>query len=261
MVHRDASLLCVHLSGSHLLTDCCCFLRGCQDNASKLLLALMESRHDSENAERILFNLRPRELVRAPILYNWVLKLRIKAAVNNLCSIHNVCVCVCAQVEVIKKAYNQESEEGEGEVSPREVGHNIYILAQQVTSTQAPHWLTGGLTLSSENEFQKYKPTVLFVCSQLARHNKILQNLLKPPKKSKEGDEGISSMVNPPSIHPSIHQPIHPSILQHLLTFCCFSVCSWTWTTVLCPRCWSLQLQLLWWSRTHWSTTTCWPHR
>lgn len=35
-----------------------------QDNASKLLLALMESRHDSENAERILFNLRPRELVR-----------------------------------------------------------------------------------------------------------------------------------------------------------------------------------------------------
>lgn len=43
------------------------------------------------------------------------------------------------QVEIIKKAYNQESEEGEegeeeeDEVSPREVGHNIYILAQQVT--------------------------------------------------------------------------------------------------------------------------------
>ncbi|CAK6983751.1 inositol 1%2C4,5-trisphosphate receptor type 3 [Scomber scombrus] len=63
-----------------------------KDNASKLLLALMESRHDSENAERILFNLRPREL--------------------------------------------------------------------------------------------------------LARHNKILQNLLKTQKKSKEGDEGISSMLN-----------------------------------------------------------------
>ncbi|XP_041801831.1 inositol 1,4,5-trisphosphate receptor type 3 isoform X2 [Chelmon rostratus] len=97
-----------------------------KDNASKLLLALMESRHDSENAERILFNLRPRELV-----------------------------------EVIKKAYQQESECEEVEVSPREVGHNIYILAQQ-----------------------------------LARHNKVLQNLLKPPKKSKEGDEGISSMLN-----------------------------------------------------------------
>ncbi|XP_070766937.1 inositol 1,4,5-trisphosphate-gated calcium channel ITPR3 [Enoplosus armatus] len=97
-----------------------------KDNASKLLLALMESRHDSENAERILFNLRPRELV-----------------------------------EVIKKAYQQESECEDVEVSPREVGHNIYILAQQ-----------------------------------LARHNKVLQNLLKSPKNSKEGEEGISSMLN-----------------------------------------------------------------
>uniref|UniRef100_H3CDP2 Inositol 1,4,5-trisphosphate receptor n=1 Tax=Tetraodon nigroviridis TaxID=99883 RepID=H3CDP2_TETNG len=98
-----------------------------KDNASKLLLALMESRHDSENAERIMINLRPRELV-----------------------------------EIIKKAYSQESEDSEeDEVSPREVGHNIYILAQQ-----------------------------------LARHNKVLQNLLKPPKKSLEGEEGISSMLN-----------------------------------------------------------------
>uniref|UniRef100_A0A4W4FT30 Inositol 1,4,5-trisphosphate receptor n=1 Tax=Electrophorus electricus TaxID=8005 RepID=A0A4W4FT30_ELEEL len=87
-----------------------------KDNASKLLLALMESRHDSENAERILINLRPRELV-----------------------------------EVIKKAYLQENECEEAEVSPREVGHNIYILALQ-----------------------------------LARHNKILLNLLKPPKRTKE---------------------------------------------------------------------------
>ncbi|XP_040008243.1 inositol 1,4,5-trisphosphate receptor type 3 isoform X4 [Xiphias gladius] len=97
-----------------------------KDNASKLLLALMESRHDSENAERILFNLRPRELV-----------------------------------DVIKRAYHQDSEYEGVEVSPREVGHNIYILAQQ-----------------------------------LARHNKVLQNLLKPPKKSKEGEEGISCMLN-----------------------------------------------------------------
>ncbi|XP_023812775.1 inositol 1,4,5-trisphosphate receptor type 3 isoform X2 [Oryzias latipes] len=97
-----------------------------KDNASKLLLALMESRHDNENAERILFNLRPQELV-----------------------------------EVIKKAYNQDIECEEMEVSPLEVGHNIYILAQQ-----------------------------------LARHNKVLQNLLKPPKKNVEGEEGISSMLN-----------------------------------------------------------------
>ncbi|MGH0141198.1 UNVERIFIED_CONTAM: hypothetical protein FKN15_010726 [Acipenser sinensis] len=96
-----------------------------QDNASKLLLALMESRHDSENAERILFNLRPQELV-----------------------------------DVIKKAYRQEEECEDSEVSPKEVGHNIYILAVQ-----------------------------------LSRHNKQLQQLLKPQKRTKEGEEGISSML------------------------------------------------------------------
>ncbi|MGH0161593.1 UNVERIFIED_CONTAM: hypothetical protein FKN15_041257 [Acipenser sinensis] len=96
-----------------------------KDNASKLLLALMESRHDSENAERILFNLRPQELV-----------------------------------DVIKKAYRQEEECEDSEVSPKEVGHNIYILAVQ-----------------------------------LSRHNKQLQQLLKPQKRTKEGEEGISSML------------------------------------------------------------------
>ncbi|XP_036075147.1 inositol 1,4,5-trisphosphate receptor type 1 isoform X6 [Rousettus aegyptiacus] len=75
-----------------------------KNNASKLLLAIMESRHDSENAERILYNMRPKELV-----------------------------------EVIKKAYMQgevEFEDGEngeeGAASPRNVGHNIYILAHQI---------------------------------------------------------------------------------------------------------------------------------
>ncbi|KAF7646937.1 hypothetical protein LDENG_00180360, partial [Lucifuga dentata] len=33
-----------------------------KNNASKLLLAIMESRHDNENAERILYNMRPKEL-------------------------------------------------------------------------------------------------------------------------------------------------------------------------------------------------------
>uniref|UniRef100_A0A670ZYN7 Inositol 1,4,5-trisphosphate receptor n=1 Tax=Pseudonaja textilis TaxID=8673 RepID=A0A670ZYN7_PSETE len=60
-----------------------------KDNASKLLLALMESRHDSENAERILISLRPQELV-----------------------------------DVIKKAYLEEEECENSEVSPRE----IYLL-------------------------------------------------------------------------------------------------------------------------------------
>ncbi|XP_061583880.1 inositol 1,4,5-trisphosphate receptor type 1-like isoform X4 [Cololabis saira] len=104
-----------------------------KNNASKLLLAIMESRHDSENAERILYNMRPKELV-----------------------------------EVIKKAYMQgeievEEPQGEGEeeeeehsASPRNVGHNIYILAHQ-----------------------------------LARHNKELQELLKPGGTYGEGDEAL----------------------------------------------------------------------
>uniref|UniRef100_A0A4W3IX07 Inositol 1,4,5-trisphosphate receptor n=1 Tax=Callorhinchus milii TaxID=7868 RepID=A0A4W3IX07_CALMI len=99
-----------------------------KNNASKLLLAIMESRHDSENAERILYNMRPKELV-----------------------------------EVIKKAYLQgeveyeEVENGEDcAASPRNVGHNIYILAHQ-----------------------------------LARHNKELQQMLKPGTQMGEGDEAL----------------------------------------------------------------------
>nr|BAA14399.1 inositol 1,4,5-trisphosphate receptor [Drosophila melanogaster] len=95
-----------------------------KNNASKLLLAIMESRGDSENAERILYNMNPKQLV-----------------------------------EVACKAYHQEelideqddgdepdagSDDDDATVSPREVGHNIYIL-----------------------------------CHQLAQHNKELAGLLK----------------------------------------------------------------------------------
>lgn len=102
-----------------------------KNNASKLLLAIMESRGDSENAERILFNMSPRQLV-----------------------------------EVACNAYHQDEDEDDDEeddedgggdgrgaggagdgvgVSPKEVGHNIYIL-----------------------------------CHQLAQHNRDLAGLLKP---------------------------------------------------------------------------------
>uniref|UniRef100_A0A8C7VPL0 Inositol 1,4,5-trisphosphate receptor n=1 Tax=Oncorhynchus mykiss TaxID=8022 RepID=A0A8C7VPL0_ONCMY len=67
-----------------------------KNNASKLLLAIMESRHDSENAERILYNMRPKELVSG--------------------------------------IYSIGYEDGEEEhaASPQNVGHNIYILAHQL---------------------------------------------------------------------------------------------------------------------------------
>ncbi|XP_075754910.1 inositol 1,4,5-trisphosphate-gated calcium channel ITPR2 isoform X1 [Pelodiscus sinensis] len=103
-----------------------------KNNASKLLLAIMESRHDSENAERILFNMRPRELV-----------------------------------DVMKNAYNQaleceEQEENGDNISPKDVGHNIYILAHQ-----------------------------------LARHNKTLQQMLKPGSDPDDGgDEALKYYAN-----------------------------------------------------------------
>lgn len=92
-----------------------------KNNASKLLLAIMESRGDSENAERILYNMNPKQLV-----------------------------------EVACKAFHQDSLDDDDTdddlsgsiddgVSPKEVGHNIYIL-----------------------------------CHQLAQHNKELAVLLKP---------------------------------------------------------------------------------
>ncbi|XP_053261118.1 inositol 1,4,5-trisphosphate receptor type 2 isoform X8 [Podarcis raffonei] len=103
-----------------------------KNNASKLLLAIMESRHDSENAERILFNMRPRELV-----------------------------------DVMKNAYSQglesehDEENGGDGISPKDVGHNIYILAHQ-----------------------------------LARHNKILQHMLKPGSDPEEGDDALKHYAN-----------------------------------------------------------------
>lgn len=42
-----------------------------KNNASKLLLAIMESRGDSENAERILYNMNPKQLV--IIIINFIL--------------------------------------------------------------------------------------------------------------------------------------------------------------------------------------------
>uniref|UniRef100_A0A8C1ZMY4 Inositol 1,4,5-trisphosphate receptor n=1 Tax=Cyprinus carpio TaxID=7962 RepID=A0A8C1ZMY4_CYPCA len=78
-----------------------------KNNASKLLLAIMESRHDSENAERILYNMRPKELVSLLVIIT-----------------------------------DEEQENGEDHAaSPRNVGHNIYILAHQVHTHTLTHTL------------------------------------------------------------------------------------------------------------------------
>uniref|UniRef100_UPI00398F64F4 inositol 1,4,5-trisphosphate-gated calcium channel ITPR2 isoform X2 n=1 Tax=Pristiophorus japonicus TaxID=55135 RepID=UPI00398F64F4 len=103
-----------------------------KNNASKLLLSIMESRHDSENAERILYNMRPKELV-----------------------------------DVIKNAYSQDEEIDDDEnleehISPKDVGHNIYILAHQ-----------------------------------LSQHNKLLQQKLNPGSDPQdEGSEALTHFAN-----------------------------------------------------------------
>ena len=104
-----------------------------KNNASKLLLAIMESRGDSENAERILYNMNPRQLI-----------------------------------EVACRAYHQEDaieeDDDDGDpddnsVSPKEVGHNIYIL-----------------------------------CHQLAQHNKDLAHLLRPLETSNVDEKTLKAL-------------------------------------------------------------------
>ncbi|EAT33105.1 AAEL014637-PA [Aedes aegypti] len=108
-----------------------------KNNASKLLLAIMESRGDSENAERILANMNPKQLVdvacRAYHQDENILLLLNQGDGNgddNYSMKHDL-------------ADDQNDDDDVG-VSPKEVGHNIYIL-----------------------------------CHQLAQHNKELANLLK----------------------------------------------------------------------------------
>lgn len=103
-----------------------------KNNASKLLLAIMESRGDNENAERILYNMNPKQLI-------------------------DVACRAYHQEEILdddndNDDFNQDDND-DGGVSPKEVGHNIYIL-----------------------------------CHQLAQHNKELSALLKSPDNTVNND-------------------------------------------------------------------------
>ena len=52
-----------------------------QNNASKLLLAIMESRHDGENAEKILYNMSPSLLVSIIGVHTPVTELEVASLV------------------------------------------------------------------------------------------------------------------------------------------------------------------------------------
>ncbi|KAJ0171049.1 hypothetical protein K1T71_013248 [Dendrolimus kikuchii] len=79
-----------------------------KNNASKLLLAIMESRNDSENnAERILYNMNPKQLV-------------------------DVACSAFHQEHAMDTDSDSEEDAPVQGVSPKEVGHNIYILCHQL---------------------------------------------------------------------------------------------------------------------------------
>lgn len=108
-----------------------------KNNASKLLLAIMESRGDTENAERILYNMNPKQLI----------DVACRAYHQNFLD------------ENDDDDFKQDDCDDSG-VSPKEVGHNIYIL-----------------------------------CHQLAQHNKELSTLLKSTETNSGNDPKIDQAL------------------------------------------------------------------
>lgn len=116
----------------------------------------MESRGDSENAERILYNMNPRQLV-----------------------------------EVACRAYHQEEtieEDDDDEdpddntVSPKEVGHNIYILCHQLAqhNKDLAHFLR-----PSENVDEKTQKALTFYAThtaqiEIVRNDRTLEQIVFP---------------------------------------------------------------------------------
>ena len=83
-------------------------VRELKNNASKLLLAIMESRtSDSENvAEKIIYNLNPKQLIEV--------------------------ACKLYHQDTLEEDNDDDVNEVEDTVSPKTVGHNIYILCHQL---------------------------------------------------------------------------------------------------------------------------------
>uniref|UniRef100_T1PIU0 RyR and IP3R-like associated n=1 Tax=Musca domestica TaxID=7370 RepID=T1PIU0_MUSDO len=140
-----------------------------KNNASKFLLAIMESRGDGENAERILYNMNPKQLV-----------------------------------DVACKAYHQEEmiddhdgdedgvaaehdDDDDVSVSPREVGHNIYILCHQLA--QHNKELASLLKVSedpqSPNYDAKMSQALMYYAThtaqiEIVRHDRTLEQIVFP---------------------------------------------------------------------------------
>lgn len=101
-----------------------------KNNASKLLLAIMESRADSENAERILISMSPRQLVE--VASNAYFQ-KINENNSEEGSSPSDYPALDDTVESVASGTSSLSEEfGKRTVCAKEVGHNIYILCHQL---------------------------------------------------------------------------------------------------------------------------------
>ena len=111
-----------------------------QNNASLLLLAIMESRRDSENAERILYNMSPIQLVEVAKQAYYQEALDDNQAVDPTLDPTGADDTASSSTggdlsltSVNDSEINDSIVEGGKEKAlPRDVGHNIYILAHQV---------------------------------------------------------------------------------------------------------------------------------
>lgn len=99
-----------------------------KNNASKLLLAIMESRADSENAERILISMSPRQLIE--VASNaYFQKINENNSIEDCQSENHQ---LNDEVESVGNSVSSADEFGRKKVCAKEVGHNIYILCHQL---------------------------------------------------------------------------------------------------------------------------------
>ncbi|XP_054164139.1 inositol 1,4,5-trisphosphate receptor-like isoform X3 [Oppia nitens] len=134
-----------------------------KNNASKLLLAIMESRADSENAERILFNMIPKQLVEVT------------------CNAFH-------QIEDISDEIDSFSDidDNDDVVNPKEVGHNIYILCHQLAQHNKD--LASLLKNSGDTDIEvnlKMKDSLSYYQShtaqiEIVRHDRTMEQIVFP---------------------------------------------------------------------------------
>ena len=106
-----------------------------KNNASKLLLAIMESRADSENAERILISMSPRQLVEVAsnAYFQKINDNDNNNALDDCSSEYQIQHDDSIESIVSNSAATNSDDFDKRKVCAKEVGHNIYILCHQLS--------------------------------------------------------------------------------------------------------------------------------